>query len=278
MEILIISPIALGSLKNAEHVQLHTNVRNVINAADAESIGLTEVVWSPYRTAIAEEQDIVNKAMGSPYTLEMQEADKERDIVFKRCHRKLELCELENRNSEAYKAMPVVKKHLLGKYSYSVPGLPYQEETATITGFIQDCRALLTAEQLEGIGIDSDLEELQMVNKKFSQMYQERVAEKAAGDTQLSVKLRAVTDEAYQRLCIALNALANDADAAKAEQTTACRDAVQKINVVIRDAKNRLAQRFGGASAVPSDGTVEETGAEAEDGDGESIAGVSAGE
>ena len=258
MEILIISSIALGNLKNAEHVQLHTNVRNVINTTGAESMGLAQRVFMPYLQSIAQEQDIVNKALASPYTVEMQTADAERDLVYKRVHRKLELCELENADSVAFKATPTVKKHLLSKYAYAVTGLAYQEETATITGFVQDCRTLLTSAQVKGIGIDDDLDELEAVNQKFNQMYQERVSEKAAGDTQLSSKLRAATDTAYQHLCLALNALANDDDPAKEEQTDLCRDAVHKINVVIRDAKNRLAQRLGGGA--PSDSPMEEEG------------------
>ena len=273
MEILTIRTIDLARLKNAEHVQLHTNVRNVINTAGAETIGLAQTDFMPYLQGIAQEQDIVNKAMGSPYTLEMQAADQERDTVYKRVHRKLELCEIENTDSVAYKATPVVKKHLLGKYASTVSSLAYQEETATITGFVQDCRTLLTSAQVKGIGIDDDLDELEAVNQKFNQMYQERVAEKAAGDTQLSAKLRAVTDEAYQRLCLILNALANNIDTAKAEQTELCRDTVSKINVVIRDAKNRLAQRLGGS--LVSDPSSEE--GEVQDGAAVDDGGVDAG-
>ena len=258
MEVLTINHIELGRLKNAEHVQLHTSVRNVINTAGAETMGLAQRTFMPYLQSIAQEQDIVNKAMGSPYTLEMQAADAERDTVYKRVRRKLELCELENTDSVAFKATPVVKKHLLGKYSNAVSSLAYQEETATITGFVQDCRTLLTSAQVKGIGIDDDLDELEAVNQKFNQMYQERVAEKAAGDTQLSAKLRAATDEAYGRLCIALNALANDDDPEKSEAVELCRETVSKINVVIRDAKNRLAQRLG--SGAPSDSPMEEEG------------------
>ncbi len=258
MELLKVNHIELGRLKNAEHVQLHTNVRNVINNAGTTAIGMPQLVYVPYLQAIADEQDIVNKAMGSPYTLEMQAADAQRDIVYKRVRRKLELCELENADSVAYKATPVVKKHLLGKYSNAVSSLAYQEETATITGFVQDCRNLLTLEQIDAIGIDNDLDDLEEVNQKFNQMYQERVAEKAAGDTQLSAKLRAQTDEAYEHICITLNALANDTDPAKEEQVKAGRETLMKINVVIRDAKNRLAQRLGGEA--PSDSPMEGEG------------------
>ena len=258
MDLLTISTIALSNLKNAEHVQFHTNVMNVIEGADAEAIGLSELVYGPYTSAIMEEQDIVNKAQGSAYTLEMQQADEERDLIFKRVRRKLELCEFENPASVAFKATSVVKKHLLGKYSNSVGALPYQEETATITGLIKDCREILTSEQVSGIGIDGDLDDLQMANQKFERMYQERVAEKAAGDTQLSLKLRAATDGAYQLFVLSMNQLANDPTPGNSAKVNACREAVGKINVVVRDAKNRLAQRLGGVVVV-EDAPAEET-------------------
>ena len=241
-----INPITLERLKNAEHVQFHTNIRTIVEKILSETIGLDAVVMTNYTAAIAAEQDIVNMTTGSSYTPQMQENDTKRDIIFKRVRRKLELCELEDTASVAYKARNIVQKQLLAKYPNSVTTLPYQEETAVITGFVQDCRAFLTAEQLEGIRIDADLDDLLAINQKFSEMYQGRVDEKAANDTKLSLKLRAVTDEAYGILTIFINAQANDPTPANAAKAAAATDAIQKINVVIRDAKARLEQRKGG--------------------------------
>ena len=254
MDILTISTIDMARLKNAEHVQLHSNVRNLVTTATPTKLGLSDVVFTPYRDAILVEQDIVNKATGSAYTLEMQEADQKRDQIFKRVRKKLELCELEDESTTAYKATGVVKKHLLAKYPGSVCQLPYQEESATLAGFVLDCRELLTDEQVEGIGIDSDLDDLESANIKFGRMYQERVGERAEGDTRLSLKLRAATDQAYQILTLSLNALANDPTPANATQVAAVRELVGKMNVVIKEAKDRLNQRTNaGDSQAPSD-------------------------
>ena len=252
MDILTISTIDMARLKNAEHVQLHSNVRNLVTTATPTKLGLADVVFTPYRDAILAEQDIVNKATGSAYTLEMQEADQKRDQIFKRVRKKLELCELEDESTTAFKATGVVKKHLLAKYPGSVCQLPYQEESATLAGFVLDCRELLTDEQVEGIGIDSDLDDLESANIKFGRMYQERVGERAEGDTRLSLKLRAATDQAYQVLTLSLNALANDPTPANATQVAAVRELVGKMNVVIKEAKDRLNQRM-----APSDSPQE---------------------
>ena len=243
---LTINTLELKRLKNAEHVQFHTNVLSVVDKVTAEAIGLSSLIFSGYTTAIAAEQDIVNMATGSPFTQQMQENDTKRDTIYKRIHGKLELCKVEDTASIAYKARNIVEKQLLAKYPNSVTSLPYQEETAVITGFVQDCRTFLTSEQLEGIRIDGDLDDLLAINQKFTEMYQSRVDEKAANDTRLSLRLRAVTDEAYGILSLSLNAQANDPNPANTAKTAAATEAVQKINVLIRDAKARLEQRKGG--------------------------------
>ena len=254
MDIISINHISVERLKNAEHVAFHSNVRNLITTAGTEAIGLNQLVFNPYRDAILAEQDIVNRSTGSAYTAEMQEADRKRDMIFKRIRRKLELCELEDASTEAYKATSVVQKHLLGKYGAGVVNLPYQEQTATLAGFVLDCREFLTDEQVESIGIDSDLDDLESANIRFGRMYQERVAEKAMSDSKLSIKLRQATDEAYLSLSFALNALANDPTPANAEKVTKAREVVGKINVVVKEAKDRLNQRMTAPSDSPQGG------------------------
>lgn len=253
MELITILTLALSNMKNAEHVQYHTNVCDILKKVTAEKIGLNVLVLNNYATAIETEQDIVNMASGSSYTEQMKEMDQLRDIIYKRVHRKLELCEYEHQNSDAYKARNIVKKQILSKYPTTVADLPYQEETATISGFVQDCRSALSMEQLESIRIDADLDDLLAVNKNFSEKYQSRVDEKAAIDLQLSQKLRAATDQVYSLLLMNLGALANDPDPEKEEKVQTARETIQKINVLIRDAKTRMEQRRNGLSESASD-------------------------
>ncbi len=249
MEILIISTLALTSLKNAEHVQYHANVRNLISNTGLEAIGLNNLVMETYTAAIDKEQDVVNRSMASPYTLEMEEADKKRDLIFRRVRLKLQLCELEEEGSQRNQMAPIVKKNLLNKYPGSVVSLPYQEETANISGLVMDCRTLLTEEQLDALQIQEDLTALETANTLFNQMYQERVSEKAAGNTMPSDKLRAATDEAYSLLLLQINQIANDPTPANKTQVDACREMVGKINVIINDARIRLNQRTNNNSA-----------------------------
>ncbi len=253
MEILIISPTALNRYRNAEHVGLMTNIRNILTTTGIEAAGISQTVFNPFRDAILAEQDIVNRALGSAYTQEMQDADRLRCQIFKRIRKKFELCELEDPSTVAYKATATVQMHILGKYPSTVTSLAYQEKSATFAGFVLDCRELLTDEQVEGIGIDSDLDDLESANIKFGRLYQQRVAERVETETKLSLKLRAVTDEAYMRLVLNINAQANDTTEANAAKTAKLREAVGLINRVIKEAKDRLNQRLNGEAQAPSD-------------------------
>ncbi len=259
MDLLSIKTPAYRQFNNAEHVQYHVNVRNAITETGADKLGLPDPFFTPYNQAIDIEQDVVNRASGSAYTLEMEEADKKRDLIFRRVRHKLNLCELEKESSVINQASAVVKKNILSKYPGSITNLPYQEETAHIAGLILDCRNILSEEQLDAFGITDDLEELEATNNHFALMYQGRVTEKAEGNAMLSAKLRAATDNAYFVLVLALNQLANDPTPANKERTDQNRALIQKINVIANDAKNRLNQRLGSASTVVSEETPENT-------------------
>ena len=234
----------LTLLKNAEHVQYHTNIMNVIEGADAEAIGLPELVYGPYTSAIMEEQDIVYYASGSPYTQLMQEADVERCNAYRRVFRKLTVCEVESSSSMAFKAWPTIQKNLIDPYGGSVTSLAQQEKTAVITGFIKDCREILTSQQVSAIGIDGDLDDLQTANQKYERMYQERLNEKSLYSASNNATYRATTDACFKHLYTMLNALANDPDPAKSAKTQAAQEVVKKINLVTEDARQRLTYRL----------------------------------
>ena len=243
--ILTIVAITLVNMKNAEHVQFHTNVSNVITNAGTEEIGLSDTVFNAYRAAITAEQDIVNRTQASTFTKDMEVADAERTQQFRFIRRKLELVNFASASDPLAKLQNIVNIALLGKYSGEVARLPYQEKTANITGFIQDCRTLLTEQQLATLTIDGDLEMLQMANKKFTQLYHDRIDERTATETSLTDKLRAETDSAYKLLVVTLNGLANLVDPAKQTQTEVCRTCVDAINQVIKEAKQTLNNRLG---------------------------------
>ena len=241
---LTIISIDLGRMKNAEHVQLHGNIRSLIENADAEEIGLASSVYNPYRQAINAEQDIVNNSQASEYTQQMKDADTLRNVIFRRCRNKMLVTELEDSSTTAGKAWPKIQMHFATKYPSSIVNLPYQEKTANLVGFVLDARNILSSEEVKAIGIDGDLDDLDSANQRFASLYLAKAEEKASIIAAQSLILRANTDEAWAAVVVNLNFLANNPDTSKASQTALAKECLANINRVILDAKQRLAQRI----------------------------------
>ena len=250
LPLILVSSMDFTRLKHAEHVQFHTNCRNVINTAGAETLGIQQNIFMPYLQAIAKEQDIVNKATASTYTAQLDQADTERCNLYRRVRRKLDMVNYESPESTQGKAAEVVNVHLLGKYSSQVTQQANQEKTAIFTGFVQDCRTLLTSAEIKALGIDDDLDELEAANQHFNQIYQERLTERS--NIVISDELRATTDLAYRHVILALNNVANDPDTTKAERTAQAVETVNLINQIIVEAKRVLNIRFGKGYTIES--------------------------
>ena len=212
--------------------------------AEPEAIGLEQTVYAAFAQAISEEQDIVNKASGSVYTQEMQIADAERCNVYRRIMRKLTVCEFEAADSVQHMAWPVIERNLVVPYGLSVVQLPLQEKSAVITGFIMDARNQLTSEQLQKVGITSDLGQLESANTKFVSMFQERISEKSSQVAGYNSICRANTDAAWKHVYTLLNALANSTDESKKSQTACAVDVVNKINTLTEETRQRLTYRL----------------------------------
>lgn len=252
-DILTIIALQLALMKNAEHVQFHSNVRNIITTATPDKLGLSNDVFNPYRDAILAEQDIVNRALASIYTPQLEEANTKRVAIFRMIRYKLNA--VNSLTADAYpnvvKLQSKVQNALLNVYKASICNLAYQELSSTLAGFVLDCRELLTDEEVETLTIDADLDDLESANIKFGRLYQQRITERAA-DPVYTSDLRAATDLAYKRLVLHLNALANDPTAANKAKADAASEVVSSINQVIKEAKRLLNQRLGKGEA-PSD-------------------------
>ena len=244
MKLTLITILNLALLKNAEHIQYHANIRSVIENLDAEEMGMPSTIYNPYRQAINQEQDIVNKATGSIYTPQMQEADQLRNDCYRRIYRKLMVCELEPEVTTQRKAWPTIEKHLITPYGLSVTQLPMQEKSAVINGFVLDARNQLTSEEVKAAGIDGDLDDMDSANMRFQRLYQERLSEKADWEPGYPATCRANTDAAWKLVYTFLNWMANDPTEANKTKAALCLEAVNKINTLTEEARQRLTFRL----------------------------------
>lgn len=237
-----ISNLTFPQLKNAEHVSFHSNVRIAIDKIGVSSLRIPEPLFATYGTCIDTEQDIVNRAQSSIYTQEMKDMDDERDRLFRLIHLKMEECSFATPGSDTAKLASTIERYFLAKYGKDVCTLPYQEETAVISGFILDVNNFLGEEGIETLGIERVLASLEAANHKFADMYNERVTEKSGTDAELTKKLRGETEEQYHLLCSHIVCMANIDSTAVGQS---CASLLAIINQIIADARFRLNVRLG---------------------------------
>lgn len=255
-----INSFSLAKLNNAEFVGYFVNVNKVIDEAGAENLGLEASMTTHFSDLLQKLIDQVYTARGSEYTAAMQAADSKRDQVYKRIQLRLQMVQVAEEHSELLGCKDVVEKLILAKYGMGVTSMPQHEESAVLQGFCYDLRDKLDEDQLDVLGITSDLSRLEQANNAFINAYNSRSNERAAGDTGLTVKLRGEMTEVYQQIAFAVQFYANSGQADHATKATACQGYIQTINVMLADVKKRWMSRTGGSAEDGADADENENG------------------
>ena len=251
-----INTLTFAQLKNTEHVSLFQNVKVAIDKYTTTAIGLSADQYDAYKAAVDQEQDIVNRSMGSIYTPEMKAMDEERDRLFRRIHFQLQTVIHAASSADVAAYINTVKRHLLDKYGNDVTQAAYQEESALIGGFILDANNFLGEEGIEACGIAEDLAALEAANKAFSDMYHERVAERAGTDIGYAKNLREKTEEEFLHLACHIEFKVNN-DASSIEGKY-CTSLLAVINQLFAEARQHLNLRLGKTQGVTNENEGEE--------------------
>ena len=242
-----INTFSISKLNNAEVTGFYINVQKAITTNDPTKLGLTEVLPN-FGTTLQKLIDQVYTTTGSEFTAAMLEADVKRDQTYKRIRLRLQMVEVAEDNPAIKAVKDVVKTHLLAKYTSKVPQLPYQEESAILSGFIFDLNDKLGDEGIAALGIGEDMSALEDANNAFIAAYNSRATERAEGDTGLTLKLRQEMYALYQQVCYCVLFLANSTLTENAEKAAACQAFIAVLNVLLADAKKRYNQRTSNGS------------------------------
>lgn len=243
MKITSINSLPFAQLKNAEHVAFFNNVVLELSKFDVTDLGLTAEKLNQFKDIVNKEQDIVLKAQGSMYTKDMQALDEERDRLYRMIRLKMQAICLASPDSPLATYKPSLEKYILSKYNNDITALPYQEESAHLSGFDLDLHAHFTDEELEFMAIAEDLNLLKTANNTFADMYNQRATERAGSTTELTKKLRAESEELYAYLRLHIEYMANTAP--ETEKGMACLSVIGVINEYVKDARYRLYMRLG---------------------------------
>ena len=261
-----INTFSISKLNNAEFTGFFLNLQKAMSDVDAALLGVQQLLPS-YNTTLQKLIDQVYTTTGSEFTQAMLDADVKRDQTYKRIRLRLQMVDVAEDNAAIKAVKDVVKSHLLAKYTAKVPQLPYQEESAILKGFILDIRSKLGEEGIAALGLNEDLNALELVNTAFIDAYNARVSARAEGDRGLTVKIRGEMTAIYMQICFSVQFLANststaEADAGKAE---ACQAFIAVLNVLLDDAKRRYNQRIAAGDNAEGEGEGNGDGAQQDD-------------
>ena len=260
-----INSFSISKLNNAEITAFFINLQRTMTSPEDLGVGaLTE----PFGTTLQKLIDQVYITSGSEHTASMQAADKKRDIIYKRIRLRLQLVDLSDDNEALNAIRDTVKTHLLDKYGAGVPQLPYQEETAILKGFLYDIGQKLTEDDMDALGISSDVVALETANNAFITAYNARSVARAEGDKGVTVRLRGEMCAFYQQICFTTQYLANSTEEANATKATACQNFIGVLNVILEEAKRRYTQRLNGLGDDSMEGGEEGGSGENSDDEG----------
>ncbi len=259
-----INGFAISKLNNAEITAFYINLQKAINNSEAANLGLSAVT-PLYDAALTKLINQVYSTTGSEYTAAMKAADSKRDQIYKRIRLRLQMVDVAEENEALNACKDAVKAHLLSQYGAIIPQLPYQEESAIIKGFLVDLRSKIDTDAITALGIGSDIAALESANNEFIELYASRAAEKAEGDTGLTLKIRAEMYQYYQQICFTTQYIANSTEETLVEKAPVCQDFIGVLNVLLDDAKRRYNQRMAGIVENTDDGG---SGEESDGGEG----------
>ena len=219
------------------------NLQKAITTSDSTKLGLSTVLPS-FGSTLQKLIDQVYNSNGSEFTAIMQEQDDRRIQIFRRIRLRLQVVLYAETNPQLIALQTTVQTHLLNKYATKISQMAYHAKTAVIQGFLYDINDKLGDDGISALGISDDVMALEEANNAFITAYNSRSAERASGDTGVTVKLRQEMFALYQQICFTTQYLANTIDETLADKAKACQDFIAVLNVILVDAKKRYLQRL----------------------------------
>jgi len=246
-----ISKLALTRLRNAEHFQFLTDVKNLFTSTGTIQ-GKVSKLSNEYFRLYAVEDECLVILQKSNYTEQMVEADRRRDNAFSALVMTVNtgLKHFKNEIKESAKRLKI----LLDTYG-NLSKKPDKEETSGIYNLVQDIETKYNVD-IRTISANEWVTELKDSNLLYETLMNERYDESA---DKPSVKMREVRleiDEVYRNMTVAIESLAQlTDDATEIEEFAAY---IGKLNVIIAEYKNGIAQRDGINAAKREDEEEEE--------------------
>lgn len=255
--------------KNAQHVQFATDVLAAVTEEVATAQGFASQ-RSAFATATTAEQDCFKVSRKYVDTTEVASRDSVRDNVAL-FYRGIARVNAEyGLTAETRKAGQLVFD--LFNNAGDVVRMDYASETATLTDLVGKMRETMYAEALTAIGIESAPDDIEEANDAFNAIYLQRSAAERDRAFAADMKtLRPATDEAFDSLAYAINALfaVNEMVTNDEGKRTALTKVIDDVNAIVVRFRKTIGQKSPSGSSSTDEPADEPGGETPEPGGGE---------
>ena len=225
-------------MRNDEHFQFHTEVKDLIDKAGANSLKI-ELLYGDYAARYADEDEANRIIAKSAITADIKAEDKKRDGIYRGLVDTVNgaLNHYDPEISAAAKRIKVVLD------TFGNVGIkPINEETAAIYNLLQELNEMRKSD-VQTTGLQGWLDKLGEENIALENLVKERNDETAAKTHLREKNTRAATDRVYAAITERINALII------VEGEAAYSDFVNKLNSFIDKYNRAIAQRAGRRNA-----------------------------
>ena len=255
--------------KNAQHVQFATDVLAAVTEEVATAQGFASQ-RSAFATATTAEQDCFKVSRKYVDTTEVASRDSVRDNVAL-FYRGIARVNAEyGLTAETRKAGQLVFD--LFNNAGDVVRMDYASETATLTDLVGKMRETMYAEALTAIGIESAPDDIEEANDAFNAIYLQRSAAERDRAFAADMKtLRPATDEAFDTLAYAINALfaVNEMVTNDEGKRTTLTKVIDDVNAIVVRFRKTIGQKSPSGSSSTDEPADEPGGETPEPGGGE---------
>jgi len=197
-----IATLALGQLRNEEHVQFGVEFSTLVNQQTATKLGIV-AEFATHQKAFANENEALNVVVRSSVTDDLSDADALRDNSFSG------LRDTVKGSTNHYKPemrAAAARVQVLFDTNGNLAVRPYDEESAALTNLIADLRGSYATE-VKTLGLADWITDLEAKNQAFIALKNTRYAE-GASKTHLGMNAsRLEVDAAYRAIVNKVNAL-----------------------------------------------------------------------
>ena len=239
-------------VRNPQHVQFATDALAAIPQAVAEAQGFAKQ-RAAFAAAVANELECFQPNKGYLDTPEIVAADQARDKLFYFYKHIIQAYADYQPDADKQKAGATLAFafHEAGR----VADVDYASETALMSDLVEKLRQEPNVTALAAIGLADAPDELEAANTAFNTIYLKRSAAERDRAQSWSMKtLRPVTDDAFNALAKAINALyaVNEMVTDDADVRTALGKVIDDVNAIVIRLKKTIGQSTSG---TPSDGS-----------------------